>query len=95
MVRAATIASPIARTNASNRYSLSCGPGLASGWCCTANTGRPLSRNPATVHEPCPHCGYDTRGLPRDAATGEATCPECGRAVPDRQAQEAAGSGLP
>jgi hypothetical protein len=54
-----------------------------------------IPRSPDAAREPCPHCGYDTRGLPRDAGTGQATCPECGKVVPNRRAQEAAGSGLP
>lgn len=29
-------------------------------------------------HRRCPHCGYDTRGLPADASDGATVCPECG-----------------
>ncbi|MEQ8846036.1 MAG: hypothetical protein RIB58_14410 [Phycisphaerales bacterium] len=62
--------------------------GLTIAFILWAVTGHP-------PREPCPHCGYDTHGLPRDAGTGQATCPECGKAVPNCRAQEAAGSGLP
>ena len=38
----------IISTNLSNRYWLSCGPGLPSGWYCTENTGSVGWANPST-----------------------------------------------
>ena len=35
--------------NAPKRYDASCGPGAASGWCCTLNAGTPRTFSPSTV----------------------------------------------
>ena len=39
----------ISRTNSPNKYRESCGPGAASGWYCTQNSGSRRLRNPSRV----------------------------------------------
>lgn len=72
------------------------GPAMGASFGAVAGFVWAIAR-PETARAPCPHCGYDTHGLPRAAPTGEATCPECGGAVPQPEPEPEgdAGSGLP